>query len=77
MLKKIFTFFFFLRERKGKEGRLEMGEGTEKVAERGRERRLGSYRGAGAAPRGPVLLLEHVPVRQGSTSFTSFFHYSK
>lgn len=54
-----------------------MGEGTEKVAERGRERRLGSYRGAGAAPRGPVLLLEHVPVRQGSTSFTSFFHYSK
>lgn len=78
MFKKYLLFFFLLeREREKRKGEDGVGEGTEKVAERGRKRRLGSYCGAGAAPRGPVLLWERVPVRPGSASFTSFFHYSK
>ena len=78
MLTKIFTFFFFFlqgKEKRGEDG--DGGRGQGKWQKEGERARLGSYRAAGAAPRGPVLLSERVPVRLGSPSFTSFFHYSK
>lgn len=69
-------FFFFLRAKKKRGWR--WGRGLGKGQKEGeRKSGLGSYRGAGAAPKGPVLLLVHVSVRPGSASFTSFFHYSK
>lgn len=51
----------------------------ENKKERKRERKkfFSRYCWAGGFLPGPVLLLEHVIVRQRSTSFTSFFHYSK
>ena len=71
-----FNFFFFLRAKKKRGWR--WGRGLGKGQKEGeRKSGLGSYRGAGAAPKGPVLLLVHVSVRPGSASFTSFFHYSK
>lgn len=76
--KKNLPFFsiFFLRAKKKRGWR--WGRGLGKGQKEGeRKSSVGSYRGAGAAPKGPVLLLVHVPVRPGSASFTSFFHYSK
>lgn len=62
--------FIFLRE-----GQKEKGG---KIRERKREgvNRSG-YCWVRDGPWRPVLLLEHVIVKQRSTSFTSFFHYSK
>lgn len=48
-----------------------------KEKERERKKILSRYCWAGRFLLGPVPLLEHVIVRQRSTSFTSFFHYSK
>lgn len=68
MLKKIFFFSFtFEKKRRGrrKEGG---GEGAGE-----RESKVWQLLDSRACPQGPARLLGHVPVRQGSTCFTSFF----